>query len=176
MKQIKVFAVVATFLLIGYQAEAQKIFGTRNGRITFESPTDGDVKAVNNEVTSRIADNGQLTFSLLMKGFKFKLAEMQEHFNDQYAESTKFPRADFKGNIANLKEVNFTKDGTYKVSVKGDLTMHGVTKNVTVNGVLEIKGGKPMARGSFVITLKDFKIDASSVSEKVNVEVSCQYQ
>ena len=176
MKQIKVLVVLATFLFTGYQAEAQKIFGTRNGRITFESPTDGDVKAVNNEVTSRIADNGQLTFSLLMKGFKFKLAEMQEHFNDQYAESTKFPRADFKGNIANLKDVNFTKDGSYKVSVKGDLTMHGVTKNVTVNGVVEIKGGKPVARGSFVINLKDFKIDASSVTEKVEVEVSCQYQ
>jgi polyisoprenoid-binding protein YceI len=176
MKQIKVLAIIVTFLFIGQQAEAQKIFGTRNGRITFESPTDGDVKAVNNEVTSRIADNGQLTFSLLMKGFKFKLAEMQEHFNDQYAESTKFPRADFKGNIANLKEVNFSKDGSYKVSVKGDLTMHGVTKNVTVNGILEIKGGKPAARGSFVINLKDFKIDASSVTEKVDVEVSCQYQ
>jgi len=176
MKQIKILAVLATFLFTGYQADAQKIFGTRNGRITFESPSDGDVKAVNNEVTSRIADNGQLTFSLLMKGFKFKLAEMQEHFNDQYAESTKFPRADFKGNISNLKDVNFTKDGSYKVSVKGDLTMHGVTKSVTVNGVLEIKGGKPAARGSFVINLKDFKIDASSVTEKVDVEVSCQYQ
>lgn len=176
MKQIKVLAILATVLFIGYQAEAQKIFGTRNGRITFESPIDGDVKAVNNEVTSRIADNGQLTFSLLMKGFKFKLAEMQEHFNDQYAESTKFPRADFKGNIVNLKEVNFTKDGSYKVSVKGDLTMHGVTKNVTVNGIVEIKGGKPAARGSFAINLKDFKINASSVTEKVDVEVSCQYQ
>lgn len=176
MKKLTVLAVLTTFLLIGYQAEAQKIFATRNGRITFESPTDGDVKAVNNEVTSRIADNGQLTFSLLMKGFKFKLAEMQEHFNDQYAESTKFPRADFKGNIVNLKDVNFTKDGSYKASVKGDLTMHGVTKNVTVNGIVEIKGGKPAVRGSFVITLKDFKIDASSVSEKVGVEVSCQYQ
>ncbi len=176
MKQISILAVITAFLFIGIQADAQKIFATRNGRITFESPTDGDVKAVNNEVTSRIADNGQLTFSLLMKGFKFKLAEMQEHFNDQYAESTKFPRADFKGNIANLKEVNFTKDGSYKVSVKGDLTMHGVTKNVTVNGVVEIKAGKPTARGSFVISLKDFKIDASSVTEKVEVEVSCQYQ
>ncbi|MNL77727.1 hypothetical protein D3C87_2039660 [compost metagenome] len=54
--------------------------------------------------------------------------------------------------------------------------MHGVTKNVTVNGVIEIKAGKPNARGSFTINLKDFKIDASSVTEKVEVEVSCQYQ
>lgn len=173
---MKVIAILFLLVIAGNEAGAQKVFGTRNGRITFESPTDGDVKAVNNEVTSRVADNGQLTFSLLMKGFKFKLAEMQEHFNDQYAESTKFPRADFKGTISNLKDVNFAKDGSYKVSVKGDLTMHGVTKNVTVNGVIEIKAGKPNARGSFTINLKDFKIDASSVTEKVEVEVSCQYQ
>ena len=106
----KIIGLLSLVLLIGIQADAQKIFGTRNGKITFESPTDGDVKAVNNEVTSRIADNGQLTFSMLIKGFKFKYAEMQEHFNDQYAESSKFPRADFKGNIVNLKDVNFTKD------------------------------------------------------------------
>jgi polyisoprenoid-binding protein YceI len=62
------------------------------------------------------------------------------------------------------------------VSVKGDITMHGVTKNVTVNGIVEIKGGKPVARGSFTIILKDYKIDASSVTEKVDVEISCQYQ
>ena len=174
MKKIIVF--MSLVLLIAVQADAQKIFGTRNGKITFESPTDGDVKAVNNEVTSRIADNGQITFSMLIKGFKFKYAEMQEHFNDQYVESSKFPRADFKGNIVNLKDVNFAKDGTYAVTVKGDLTLHGVTKNITVKGNIEIKGGKPSARAGFVINMSDFKIDASSVTEKVTVDLNCQYQ
>ncbi|BFG70824.1 hypothetical protein KACHI17_17050 [Sediminibacterium sp. KACHI17] len=172
----KIIGLVSMVFLIGLQADAQKIFGTRNGKITFESPTDADVKAVNNEVTSRIADNGQITFSMLMKGFKFKYAEMQEHFNDQYIESTKFPRADFKGNIVNLKDVNFAKDGSYAVTVKGDLTMHGVTKNITVKGNIEIKSGKPSARAGFVINMSDFKIDASSVTEKVSVDINCQYQ
>ena len=172
----KIIGLLSLVLLIGIQADAQKIFGTRNGKITFESPTDGDVKAVNNEVTSRIADNGQLTFSMLIKGFKFKYAEMQEHFNDQYAESSKFPRADFKGNIVNLKDVNFTKDGSYPVTVKGDLTLHGVTKNITVKWNIEIKAGKPSAKAGFVINLSDFKIDASSVTEKVTVDINCQYQ
>lgn len=172
----KFIGLLSFVLLIGIQADAQKIFGTRNGKITFVSPTDADVKAVNNEVTSRIADNGQLTFSMLIKGFKFKYAEMQEHFNDQYAESTKFPRADFKGNIVNLKDVNFAKDGSYPVTVKGDLTLHGVTKNITVKGNIEIKGGKPSARAEFVINMSDFKIDASSVTEKVTVDINCQYQ
>ena len=120
-------------LFVVNNADAQKIYATRNGKISFSAPSDDDVKAVNNEVTSRIADNGQITFSLLIKGFKFKLAEMQEHFNDQYLESNKFPRADFKGNIVNVSDVNFSKDGSYKVSVKGDLTLHGVTKPVSMN-------------------------------------------
>jgi polyisoprenoid-binding protein YceI len=131
---------------------------------------------VNNEVTSRIADNGQVTFSLLIKGFKFKLAEMQEHFNDQYLESNKFPRADFKGNIVNVKDVNFGKDGSYKVSVKGDLTLHGVTKSITANGTVEIKAGKPIASCQFVLVMKDFNVNASSVTDKVNIDLNCQYQ
>lgn len=167
--------IIAT-LCISTQVDAQKIFATRNGKISFASPTDDDVKAVNNEVASRIADNGQMTFSALIKGFKFRYAEMQDHFNDQYLESTKFPRADFKGTISNLKDVNFSKDGVYKVSVKGDLTLHGVTKNITTNGTIEIKASKPIATCRFEMVMKDFKVDASSVTDKVMVEVSCQYQ
>ena len=167
---------IVAILFFVNNVDAQKIFATRNGKITFTAPSDEDVKAVNNEVTSRLADNGQITFSSLIKGFKFQLAEMQQHFNDQYMESNKYPRADFKGNIVNLKDVNFSKDGSYKVSVKGDLTMHGVTKNITANGTVEIKGGKPVASCQFTLLMKDFNVDASSVTEKVTVDVSCQYQ
>jgi hypothetical protein len=172
----RVFAIVLSIGLFSSAADAQKIFATRNGKITFTSPSDDDVKAVNNEVASRIADNGQMTFSLLMKGFKFKFAEMQEHFNDQYLESSKYPRADFKGTIQNLSEVNFAKDGTYKVVVKGDLTMHGVTKNVTVNGTLKVKDGKPKTEARFTLLMKDFNVSASSVTDKVTVDIDCQYQ
>ncbi len=174
MKQLIIILVLA--LTMTGDLHAQKIFGTRNGKISFASPTDDDVKAVNNEVTSRMSDNGQITFSLLIKGFRFKYAEMQDHFNDQYLESTKFPRADFKGMITNLADVNFSKDGSYKVVVKGDLLMHGVTKNLTVNGTVEIKSGKPSVKASFVAVMKDFKIDASSVTDKVTIEINCQYQ
>jgi len=174
MKLILSFLVSIVFFVSN--ADAQKIYATRNGKISFSSPADEDVKAVNNEVTSRIADNGQLTFSLLTKGFKFKLAEMQDHFNDQYAESSKFPRADFKGTIVNPGDVNFNKDGSYKATVKGDLTLHGVTKSITANGTIEIKSGNPVVSCQFTISLKDFAIDAARVTDKVNVDISCQYQ
>lgn len=174
MKKILVILLAAVFA--ANAVPAQKIFSTRNGKVSFTSPSDEDIKAVNNEVASRIADNGQITFSLLTKGFRFKLAEMQEHFNDQYVESIKFPRSDFKGNIINLAEINFAKDGSYKATVTGDLTLHGVTKKVTATGTIDIRGGKPSVSCQFHIAMKDFNIDASKVTDKVNVDVSCQYQ
>jgi polyisoprenoid-binding protein YceI len=174
MKFFFSFILAAVFLT--QTANAQKVYGTRNGRISFSAPSDDEVKAVNNEVTSRIADNGQITFSALIKGFRFKLAEMQEHFNDQYLESNKFPRADFKGNIANLSEVNFAKDGSYKATVKGDLTLHGITKSITANGTVEIRGGKPVVSCKFSVALKDFNVSTSGVGQTIAVDVSCQYQ
>lgn len=173
---MKLFSFILALCIFTNTVDAQKIFSTRNGKISFTSPADEDVKAVNNEVTSRLADNGQVTFSLLIKGFKFKLAEMQEHFNDQYMESSKFPRADFKGNIVNLKEVNFAKEGSYKVTVKGDLVLHGVTKNITASGTIEIKGGKPVVTCKFPVVLKDYNVSTSGVGQKIDIDISCQYQ
>ncbi|MFY9464132.1 MAG: YceI family protein [Sediminibacterium sp.] len=163
-------------LMIGSSVQAQKVYGTRNGKISFVSPTDEDVKAANNEVSSRLADNGTLSFSLLIKGFKFKYAEMQDHFNNEYLMSTQFPRADFKGAIANIQQVTLAKNGTYKAFVKGNLTLHGVTKPITVNGTITVKDGKITALAKFTIVMKDFKIDASSVTDVVNAEVNCLYQ
>ena len=60
---------------------------------------------------------------------------MEEHFNENYLESNTFPKANFKGAITDLSKVNFSKDGSYAVSVKGDLTIHGVTKNIIVPAI-----------------------------------------
>lgn len=172
----KILCLSIGILLVFNNINAQKVYGTRNGQISFIAPNDEDVKAVNNEVTSRLSDNGTMSFSCLIKGFKFGYAEMQDHFNTEYLQSNTYPRADFKGSITNVKEVVFTKNGTYKAIVKGDLTLHGVTKNITVNGTITVKDGKISAIASFPIIMKDFKIDASSVTEKVKAEINCIYQ
>lgn len=168
---------LTTFALLSFQTlNAQKTFGTRNGQIIFQSPTDQDVKAINNEVNSRLSDNGSLSFSLLIKSFRFKMAEMQDHFNTEYLHSNQFPRGDFKGTITNIKTVNFNQDGIYPVEVTGDLTLHGVTKKVSSKGSITIKNGKPLAKASFPIVVKDFGIKAEDVTEKVTITVNCQYQ
>lgn len=176
MKKIFLTTFFALSMLVSLRVEAQKTFATRNGQIVFQSPTDEDVKAINNEVSSRLLDNGALTFSLLIKGFKFKMAEMQDHFNTQYLQSTQFPRADFKGNITNISSVNFAKDGSYPIQVKGDLTLHGVTQKVSASGTLVIAKGKPLAKANFPLVIKDFGVNAPDVTEKVTISINCQYQ
>lgn len=173
---MKKFLFIALCSIAFTQTQAQKLYGTRNAKLSFIATNDEDVKAVNNEVASRLSDKGEISFSLLIKGFKFEYAEMQEKFNNDYAESNKFPRAEFKGTISNIKDINFTKDGNYKAVVKGNLTLHGVTKPVTVNGTITVKGGKVSATGKFPIVMKDHKIDASAVTEKVNAEINAVYQ
>jgi polyisoprenoid-binding protein YceI len=104
------------------------------------------------------------------------MAEMQDHFNTEYLHSNQFPRGDFKGTITNIKTVNFNQDGIYPVEVTGDLTLHGVTKKVSSKGSITIKNGKPLAKASFPIIVKDFAIKAEDVTEKVTITVNCQYQ
>ena len=176
MKIVSLIVYLSLSLLSIGQVAAQKTFGTRNGQVIFQSPSDEDVKAINNEVSSRLLDNGTLSLSLLIKGFKFKMAEMQDHFNTQYLQSTQFPRADFTGSVTNIKSVNFAKDGSYPVQVTGNLTLHGVTQKVSASGTIVIAKGKPLAKANFPIVIRDFGVNAPDVTEKVTIVVSCQYQ
>lgn len=150
-------------------------FSTKKGSIKFISPTDPDVSAINNEVSSKISATGELRFSLLFKGFQFKYAEMQTHFNEEYVESEKYPRANFTGSIQNIKSIDFAKDGVYSANIVGTLTMHGVTKPVKTTATLNIRKGKIAATAALHILMADFNIDASAVTEKVDLEISCNY-
>lgn len=163
---------------------AQDVHLTRNGKISFFSHTNiEDIDAVNNEVTSTInKKTGALQFLVLIKGFQFKKAAMQQHFNSSdYMNSDKFPKADFKGTITDLSKVNFTRDGTYPVVVEGSLTIHGVTNKVTATGSVTVKEGKLSTYAKFPVKLADYKVNvpaftASKVAQVVDVTVSCTYE
>jgi len=111
-------------LTAGIVLAAQSLFAqvwfTKTGAVSFFSHTSiEDIKAENNEVVSFIdGAKGEFRFQLLIKGFRFPKASMQDHFNDaNYMNSDQFPKAEFKGSIVNTKAVDFKKDGTYKVEV-----------------------------------------------------------
>jgi hypothetical protein len=158
-----------------FQKDTIVSFSTKKGRIKFVSPTDADVSAVNNEVSSKISATGDIRFSLLFKGFQFKYAEMQTHFNEEYIDSEKYPRASFTGTIQNIKSIDLSKEGKYTAKVVGTLTMHGVTKPVQTSATLHISKGKIAATATMSINMSDFKIDASAVTEKVDLEINCNY-
>jgi polyisoprenoid-binding protein YceI len=104
---------------------------------------------------------------------------MEDHFNENYMESTKFPKADFKGYILNIKEVNFAKDGVYPITVEGALTIHGVSQKVSTKGSLTIQQGKPSIEGGFNIKIKEYGITGLYIGEKIAseavIKVNCKY-
>jgi polyisoprenoid-binding protein YceI len=104
---------------------------------------------------------------------------MQKHFNEEYVESDKFPRGIFNGQITNIKSVNFAKDGSYPIIVKGNMQVHGVNKAIQTNGVIVISKGLLKASAKFTVSLKDFGIGGvliKMVADQVDVEVVANYQ
>ena len=173
--------VLIVCIVLSAHSFAQKFY-TKNGLVSFYSKaTVEDITADNNEVLSVInTATGDMQFSLLNTGFHFKKALMEEHFNEDYMESDKYPKSTFKGKITNLSAINFTKDGIYNTAVTGDLTMHGVTNTITTNGTITIKNGAVSATSKFKIKLTDYKIVIPSVvknniAETIDITVSCNY-
>ena len=152
----KIILITAT-LGIFFTSSAQK-YMTRSAQVSFFSSTAVEnIEAINNEVAAVYdAGTGDIVIIVPIKSFKFDRALMQEHFNENYLESDQFPKADFKGYITNVKEVNFAKDGSYPVNLEGNLTLHGVTNKVSASGTMKIAGGVPEMDGTFKIKLKDY--------------------
>lgn len=177
-----IFLIFATSFLLTLSAGAQN-FITKNGKISLFSKTDvEDIDAVNNQAVSVInTQTGSVAFSVLVNGFLFKKALMQEHFNENYLESGKYPKATFKGTITDMSKVDFKKDGSYNVTVTGDLNMHNVTNKVTVPAVIVVKGNALSANSTFKVRLDDYKIAVPKVVEKnisktIDLKVDCNYE
>jgi polyisoprenoid-binding protein YceI len=161
--------------------DAQKIYSTKSGRISFFSSAPlQDIEAKTSEVESKLATNGQIVFTLLIKGFQFDNQKMEDDFNEDYMESSKYPKAYFKGNITNISDINFSKEGTYPATVKGELTIHGVTKEITANGTIEVKGAKVIATSKFNVAVRDYNIGGALIGKKIAntiaITVNCEYE
>ena len=177
---MKKITAIALLLVSVYLDCTAQLYFTKNGHISFFSSTLlEDIKADNNQVISIInTATGEIQFSLLNNAFHFKKALMEEHFNENYVESNKFPKAEFKGAISNNDAVNYSKDGTYNVTVKGKLTMHGVTKDVETPGKLVVQGGKILAAATFNALLADYNVSipglvADKVAKTAKIGVDC---
>ena len=183
---MKKISIVFILFILSFQAiQAQDKFFTKTGKISFNATAPASpekIEGVNKAVTCVIdIKTGNMQFAVLMKGFEFERALMEEHFNENYVESSKFPKTEFKGSVSNNATVNYTKDGVYPVKVKGKLTMHGETKEVETDGKITIKGGKINATASFSVAFADYKIAIPSlvsdkIAKKANIEVDCSLE
>ena len=177
MKYIFMLAFLSVFMT----TNAQK-FMTKNGYIGFYSHTPvEDIKGDNNQVASILdISTGEIAFQVLIKSFQFEKALMQEHFNENYLESEKFPRSTFSGKITNLSEVNFSKSGKYEATVEGDLLIHGVTKKISAKGSFEIAENSIVATSKFDIQPEDYNINIpgvvrNNIAKTIEVTVNMKY-
>jgi hypothetical protein len=183
MKKINLilFVSIAAFTL---SSNAQDKFFTKNGKILFKctkSPLE-KIEATNkSSVCVLDSRTGNMQFAVMMKGFEFERALMQEHFNENYVESNKFPKAEFKGQVINNGEINYNADGSYPAKVKGSLAIHGETKDVETTGTIQVKNGKISANADFIIQLSDYRISipaivSDKISNTVNISVDCSLE
>ena len=157
---------------------SQEKYISRNGQIQFIASTPLEtIDPVNNHVSCILdTENGKIVFQLKMISFKFEKALMEEHFNEKYVESDKFPKSTFVGQIQNWDD--FTWNGIEQdVVVKGKITIHGIEKEIIAKGVIETSKSTISLSSSFDIIILDFGIKIprlvrDKISETVKVEVN----
>ena len=156
---MKILSILILYSFFTVSAEAQKYI-TKNGFISFYSHTPlEDIKADNNQVASVLdASTGEIVFQVLIKSFHFAKTLMEEHFNENYMESEKYPKSTFKGKITNLSSIGFNKPGIYEAIAEGELTIRDVTKNINVNGTIEVHKEGLETKAKFNISPEDYNI------------------
>ncbi|MEX0636226.1 MAG: YceI family protein [Ferruginibacter sp.] len=172
---LSVFFIASSFSSIG-----QKRFFTKNSTISFYSKTTvQNIEAINKKalVVIDLATN-KIEFSVLIKGFEFEKALMQEHFNEDYLESDKYPKAIFKGSFdRQVADLNLSENKTITVNVTGNLILHGVTQTINTVALLQLKNNAISATSSFKILLSDYKVKVpnvvgNNISKEIEIKVN----
>ena len=158
-------AVLIVFILLIVNTSFGQRYLSKTGRVSFYSDAPLEkIEAKNHQVNCALdTKSGFFVVKILMRSFIFEKALMQEHFNEDYVESNKFPNAFFKGKITNLKEINFSKPGIYPAVIEGQMTIHGITRPVKAEGTFTISENGILARAKFSLKIKDYGISIPDV-------------
>ncbi len=158
-----------------------QVYTAKSGSATFFSAaplenieaTSTNVQSILNTSTKNVA------FIISIRSFKFKKDLMEEHFNEKYLESDKFPNATYSGSIAG--DFDLSKDGTYEVTSTGKIAMHGQEKEITTPGTFTVKDGEASLQSNFPLAVQDFKIEIpqllfQNIADTVAVNINVIYQ
>lgn len=173
---------LAFFLAMSWsQLLMSQTFTSKNVAFTFfsQAPLE-DIKAESKEGVSALnTSTGEIYFKVNIRSFQFKKGLMQEHFNENYLESDRYPDAEFKGKVKEAIDVK--KEGVFPVTVTGMLTIHNVSKSYTVKGTLEVRDGTIVGQSVFQVKVADHKIKIPrlvfrNIAEIVEVTVFAEYE
>ncbi|MBL7923328.1 MAG: YceI family protein [Bacteroidia bacterium] len=176
----KLFTVSLLFFLTGTAVSAQSVYLATGGNVNFFSETPlENIDASSQSMTAVLTSStGEVMFTVPMRTFKFKKSLMEEHFNEKYVESEKYPKATFKGKIN--EGINWQRDTVAGVTASGTFTLHGVARDITEKGTLKVEDGKIYLSVNFLVALKDYNIEVpkvvtQSIAEVIKVSLHCTF-
>lgn len=174
MKKVTLSIMLIGFIsLFSLSTMAQDRYVSSKMHIKFFSTTPvEDIEANNYASVSTInPSTGEVVFSVPMQSFEFEKALMQQHFNNEhFLETNVYPNSKFKGTITNLDEIDFTKNGEYKASIEGEMTIKDKTNEINETGTIIVKGQNLTVNSVFDLTLADYGItfnESEMVSKKI---------
>ena len=170
------FFIITLFHVLSLFSQDKYI--TRSGHVSFFSETPlENITAINTHVSSILdVENGDIVLQMKIISFEFEKALMQEHFNEKYMESEKYPKSTFSGKIDDWQNINLKEGKKVDVTVEGVIEIHGVKKVITANGTLQLKNGSINLRSKFSLKVDAFNIKILSVvrdkiAKRVDVSV-----
>ncbi|MEB2775098.1 YceI family protein [Algoriphagus sp. D3-2-R+10] len=160
MKKISLVLLLSCFSITLF---AQHLFSTTKGTVSFYSDTPlEDIQADNSKTAAIInAETNEMAVQMKITDFQFPNKLMQEHFNENYLESEKYPTSVFKGKIK--EKGDFTVAGTYQVTAEGTLTIHGVSHQILIPGTIVSDGKQLKLDFKFPVKLEDYKIEIPTI-------------
>ncbi len=170
--------ILILFILCSVTLVAQEKYMTKSGSIHFEAnvPSFEPVEATHTNVSAILKKDGTFAALALVTGFRFEIALMEEHFNENFAESSKYPKITFKGKITGFDAENLTEEEKEYI-ISGTFSMHGTEKTMDIPALLKKENGSISIRSNFVVKPEDFNIEIPSVvskkiAEEINVSVA----
>lgn len=170
--------ILIVLLFISTSVVGQKYISEKSNIVFFSSALLEDIEARNEKAKSVFdADNGDFVFSIPVNQFQFAKSLMQEHFNEKYMESDKYPTTIFKGKVLDFEKGSENNN----VWTEGELEIHGVKRNVKIQGNLIFKGERVIIESKFIVKLEDYEIEIpkllfQKIAEEVEVTVNFEYK
>ncbi|KHJ38376.1 YceI-like domain protein [Pedobacter glucosidilyticus] len=173
---MKYLAITLSFLFSPFLLKAQSFKTDKLSVHFFAAAPVADIDALTNSANAILdIKRKEIKVNIPISAFSFKKALMQQHFNEKYIESDKYPSASFKGNFKD--DLTHKPDGTYLIYVEGKFNLHGVDVLQVIPCKITIQKNVLTVNSSFVLNTKDFKIEppkilTKPIGEKIEVTVN----